>query len=442
MRSKTLISNFVIAVAIAALLVCPAFVSADTNNPGTFRAPSIRGGAVATNVYWTAGTINNGGDSVAVAAGSHALTANQNDCAAPTFTACNFLYANSAGAVDLTQTLATAVASGNTLLAMIETGAADAILTNIVLPQQSGTLWNQATGPAVNAVTALSPASAGGTTAGTAALPFSSAYIGNAATNNFRITGTATGARTVTMADGSGTIMVSSLATNMTDAANSVNGASNALVFEGATANDFELSLAPADVTADRTATFPDATGTVMLSALATNAPDAANSVTGASNALVFEGATANDHETSFTPTDPTADRTVTVPNASFTMGAQTVTWAQGGIYSNAVDTQFFVADRAYLVTAINVVWGTAETTGAMDIMVERLQGTEACGSGDDLQNAVVDATGAANTVATPALTGTPALLSLAAGNRLCVDLTATPNEVANMVITVTLQPE
>jgi hypothetical protein len=52
-----------------------------------------------------------------------------------------------------------------------------------------------------------------------------------------------------------------------------------------------------------------------MLSSLATNGADAANAVTGASNALVYEGATANNYETSVTVTDPTADRTVTIPD-------------------------------------------------------------------------------------------------------------------------------
>ena len=40
---------------------------------------------------------------------------------------------------------------------------------------------------------------------------------------------------------------------------------SSSIVFEGATANDFETTLAVTDPTADRTITFPDATGTVAL---------------------------------------------------------------------------------------------------------------------------------------------------------------------------------
>jgi hypothetical protein len=37
------------------------------------------------------------------------------------------------------------------------------------------------------------------------------------------------------------------------------------ITFEGATANDFETTLSITDPTADRTITFPDATGTVQL---------------------------------------------------------------------------------------------------------------------------------------------------------------------------------
>ena len=41
---------------------------------------------------------------------------------------------------------------------------------------------------------------------------------------------------------------------------------------------------------------------------------------TAAGSPLVFEGATANAHETTFAFTDPTADRTITFPDSSFTV--------------------------------------------------------------------------------------------------------------------------
>jgi len=122
---------------------------------------------------------------------------------------------------------------------------------------------------------------------------------------------------TLTLPAETSAVMVSSLVTNATDAANAVTGASNALKFEGTSADEHEGTVTVTNPTADRTWTFPDASGTVMLSSLATNGVDAANSVTGASNSLLFEGATANDYETSIAPTDPTADRTITLPDAS-----------------------------------------------------------------------------------------------------------------------------
>lgn len=116
-------------------------------------------------------------------------------------------------------------------------------------------------------------------------------------------------------------IMSSTLATNAPNIANSVTGASNSLIFEG-TADAHEISITPADATADVVYILPNAAAAsyaVMSSTLATNAPDVANSVTGASNSLIFEG-TADAFETSVTATDPTADRTVTLANASGTV--------------------------------------------------------------------------------------------------------------------------
>jgi hypothetical protein len=115
--------------------------------------------------------------------------------------------------------------------------------------------------------------------------------------------------------------VVSALETNAPSAANSIWGVSNGLAFEGATANEYESTIKPADPTADRTVTLADASGTVMLSTLATNAPDVANSVTGGTNMLIFEGATGNTVQTFLTVTDPSsADKTITLPNATGTV--------------------------------------------------------------------------------------------------------------------------
>lgn len=141
------------------------------------------------------------------------------------------------------------------------------------------------------------------------------------------------------------------------------------ITLEGSTANDFETVLNVTDPTADRTITLPDVTGTVVTLENAQTftseqtfnsgialADDQAVSWGGSSGAriigsdtfnnlsfkiysntklhidndefnvyndlylgagynLVFEGATSNVNETTLTVTDPTADRTITLPD-------------------------------------------------------------------------------------------------------------------------------
>ena len=55
-------------------------------------------------------------------------------------------------------------------------------------------------------------------------------------------------------------------------------------------------------------------------------------------DSFVFEGATANDFETTLTVVDPTADRTLTLPDATRTVATQGyVTTALGGVSSDSV---------------------------------------------------------------------------------------------------------
>lgn len=90
---------------------------------------------------------------------------------------------------------------------------------------------------------------------------------------------------------------------------------SSTIRFEGATADAFETIIVATDVTADRTVTLPNSTAAFFISTLTTNDVDAANSIWAVSNNLVFEGATADAFEISLVPADPTADATVTIPD-------------------------------------------------------------------------------------------------------------------------------
>ena len=89
-------------------------------------------------IAWTAGSVLNGGHPVAVTAGSAAVTANENDCSSPGYAACNFVISSSGGSVTVTTSSGSAIASGVTLLAIIETGASS--ITQIVYENQTNNL--------------------------------------------------------------------------------------------------------------------------------------------------------------------------------------------------------------------------------------------------------------------------------------------------------------
>ena len=135
---------------------------------------------------------------------------------------------------------------------------------------------------------------------------------------------------------------------------------SGSLVIEGSTADAYETTLQVVDPTADRTVTLQDASGTVALlgsialgsdttgnymsdltqgtgvtvthtpgegstatiaigQAIGTSDSPTFNNVT-LSSSLVFEGTTVDEYETSLSPTNPTADRSITLPDASGTV--------------------------------------------------------------------------------------------------------------------------
>jgi hypothetical protein len=129
--------------------------------------------------------------------------------------------------------------------------------------------------------------------------------------------------------------MTTSLATNGVDNANAVTGGTNSIIFEGPTADGFEIIVIAADgTTNDTTVTIPGDTGAFMVSLLATNRADAANAVWGVSNGLRFEGATANAHEILLQPADATADAVYTLPDAA----AATYGIVPSSLATNAVD--------------------------------------------------------------------------------------------------------
>lgn len=107
------------------------------------------------------------------------------------------------------------------------------------------------------------------------------------------------------------------------------------------------------------------------------------------------------------------------------------------------VDIPFFVATEPCKVTKVTEVHETAETGGALTAMLKKATGAAAAiGAGTDLLNAAVDLQGGANTLVTPALTAVTADLSLIPGDRLGFAPDGAGTDIADLVMTVTLEYE
>lgn len=118
-----------------------------------------------------------------------------------------------------------------------------------------------------------------GGTLGTSLTPWSSVFIGSASINNIQLTGTATTSRTATLPDNTGTIAELNLAQTWT----AVQTFPTSDVAIGTSPNVVALAAAPS---APRTATFSDASGTVLVTGNGTNplqTASAAGCATGAS---------------------------------------------------------------------------------------------------------------------------------------------------------------
>jgi len=99
----------------------------------------------------------------------------------------------------------------------------------------------------------------------------------------------------------------------------------NNIVLEGTTDNAFEMTLSGGDPTADRTVTLPDVTGTVITTG---NISDLTFT-----SSIIFEGTTADAYETTLAVTDPTADRTITFPDSTGTVALTS------GVINNSLTT-------------------------------------------------------------------------------------------------------
>ena len=230
------------------------------------------------------------------------------------------------GAVDAANSIS--ISSGNITFEGSSADANETILTaanatggdkTLTLPNETGTILSTASSIA-NSNLANSSLTIGST----------SVSLGGTAT-------TIAGLSSLTSTTLVGTTLISGSA----DAANSIKLVSGTLVFEGSTANDFETTIAVTDPTADRTITFPDAAGTVVLLG--------SLSVAGGSG-LTYNSGT-GQFGTSSIPNSQLANSTVTVGSTAVALGASATTFTGlASITSTAVvtnDSGFRVRDNS-----------------------------------------------------------------------------------------------
>ena len=222
--------------------------------------------------------------------------------------------------------------------------------------------------------------------------------------------GTFTGLTSLT----STTLIGTTLVSGAVDAANAISIASGNITFEGSSADANETILTAANATGgDKTLTLPNETGTILSTAssiansnlanssltvgstsislggtattiaglssltsttlvgttLISGSADAANSIKLVSGTLVFEGSTANDFETTISVTDPTADRTITFPDAAGTvvlLGSLSVAGGSGLTYNSGTG-QFGTSSipNSQLANSTVTIGSTAVALGA-----------------------------------------------------------------------------
>ena len=299
----------------------------------------------------------------------------------------------------------------------------------------------------------LSVASGEGLTYDASTGEFGTSAIPNSQLANSSITLGATGAalgQTVSTISG----LTSLTSTNLVagSGANSILLGSGNITFEGSTDDANETILTAADATGgDKTLTLPNETGTILTTASSIansnlvnssftigstsvslgattldfagvndfiaedlyasgSTAGAANSinVSGVTGTIIFEGATANNFETSLGVTDPTADRTITFPDATGTVALlSTLSIASGsgltynsstGEFSTNAIPNFKLANSSITIGGTGVALGGSITTFSglssvtADAVVTKTGGFRVIDSTDNTKQLAFDA--------------------------------------------------
>ena len=159
---------------------------------------------------------------------------------------------------------------------------------------------------------------------------------------------------------------------------------------------------------------------------------------------ITFEGATADAYETTLTVTDPTADRTITLPNASGTVALTTDIPSSTDGLSEGSTNKYFTDERAQDAIGSNVGTGLSydDATGAISVNTTTIQArvtnvsdTE-IGYLDGVTSSIQTQLGDKAPLASPTFTGTVTLPANTITNTMMADNSVDTAEIANNAVT------
>ena len=180
----------------------------------------------------------------------------------------------------------------------------------------------------------LSVASGSGLTYNSSTGEFGTSAIPNGQLANSAVTIGSTSVSlggTVSTITGVNSFASTTLIAGTADAANAIKLENGSIVFEGSTANNFETTLALTDPTADRTITLPDATGTVVL----------LGSLSVASGSGLTYNSGTGEFGTSAIPNGQLANSSITIGSTGVALGGSITTFSGlSSITSDAVVTK------------------------------------------------------------------------------------------------------
>lgn len=224
----------------------------------------------------------------------------------------------------------------------------------------------------------------------------------------------------------------------------------SSITFEGATANEYETTLAVTDPTADRTITLPNVTGTVITTGNLSDITD----IGVFTSTIVMEGSSADAYELTLSAGNPTADRTITFPDSDGTvaLAGDVATSLSGyvetgdigaasGVVGLDSDKNAIVTGASIIIegatnngfeTTLTVVDPTADQTitfpnetGTVQLRVTDVSDTE-IGYLNGVTSAIQTQMDAKAPLAAPAFTGTATAVNLTLSGDLTVNGTTT----------------